>query len=189
MPNENPIFFATPAKFRAWLKRNHARCPQQWVGFHRKSSGLPSITWPESVDEALCFGWIDGLRKTVDAQSYKIRFTPRRPTSIWSAVNIRRMNELIGMGRVQDAGMKAFERRSADRSAIYAYENRKSAKFDPAAQQKFQSNRPAWNFFRQQPPGYRQLMTWWVISAKRSETKAKRLTKLIAESKANRRLL
>ena len=189
MTNEEPIFFATPARFRAWLKKNHARCSQQWIGFHRKSSGLPSITWPESVDEALCFGWIDGLRKSVDERSYKIRFTPRRSTSTWSAVNARRMKELIGLGRVQDAGMKAFERRTEDRSAIYAYENRKSARLSRSAEQQFRSNRSAWDWFMKQPPGYRQIMTWWVVSAKRPETQTKRLARLIAESKKKRRIL
>ena len=189
MPNEEPIFFASPAKFRSWLKKNHARCSEQWVGFHRKNSGVPSITWPESVDEALCFGWIDGLRKTVNAQSYKIRFTPRRSTSTWSAVNIRRMKGLIDLGRMEAAGLKAFQRRTADRSAIYAYENRKSARFDRIAEQQFRSNQPAWDWFMKQPPGYRRMMTWWVVSAKRPETRAKRLAKLITESKAQRRLL
>ncbi len=188
MPNEEPIFFTTPARFRAWLKKNHVNCAYQWIGFHKKDSGLPSITWPESVDEALCFGWIDGLRKTVNEQSYKIRFTPRRPGSIWSAVNIRRMAELLDQGRMQDAGRKAFDRKTAERSATYSYENRKSARFDAATEKQFRANRPAWNWFMEQPPGYRKLVTWWVISAKRPETRAKRLAKLISESKAQRRL-
>ena len=188
MPNEKPMFFATPARFRAWLEKHHARCAQQWVGFHRKSSGLPSITWPEAVDEALCFGWIDGLRKTVNEQSYKIRFTPRRHTSTWSAVNTRRMKELIEHGRVQKAGLKTFEQRSPDRSAIYSYENRKSARLDRAAEQQFRSNRSAWSWFMEQAPWYRQTTIWWVVSAKRPETRAKRLTTLIGDSKAKRRI-
>lgn len=189
MSTEEPIFFPTPARFRAWLQRNHARCSQQWIGFHRKSSGIPSITWPESVDEALCFGWIDGLRKSVDEKSYKIRFTPRRSTSTWSAVNIRRMKQLIDLGRVENAGLKAFERRTENRSEVYSYENRKSAKFAPAAEKAFRSNRSAWNWFRKQPPGYRQMVTWWVVSAKRPETQSRRLARLIAESEAERRLV
>src|SRR3954471_1825203 len=116
------IFFATPAEFRAWLDKNHARVAEQWVGFYRKATGRPSITWPESVDEALCVGWIDGLRKGIDAESYMIRFTPRRPMSVWSATNIRRMEQLIQLGRVHPAGLAAYKRRTPNKSAIYAYE-------------------------------------------------------------------
>src|SRR3954469_17425863 len=120
---EEPIFFETSTQFRKWLSQNHRTCSEQWIGFHRKSSGRPSITWPESVDEALCFGWIDGLRKGVDAFSYKIRFTPRRSTSIWSAINARRMRELIRASRVHKAGLAAFDRRTETKTAIYSYEN------------------------------------------------------------------
>jgi uncharacterized protein YdeI (YjbR/CyaY-like superfamily) len=186
--NERPIFFATPALFRTWLQKNHQTQLQQWVGFHRKDSGRPSISWPESVDEALCFGWIDGLRKTVNAQSYKIRFTPRRSTSTWSSLNIRRMEELMKEGRVQPAGAKAFAQRSEKKSGIYAYENRRSAVLSPSAERQFRSNRSAWSWFSKQAPSYRQTATWWVVSAKRIETQEKRLATLIADSKAKRKI-
>lgn len=186
--NEEPIFFARPSQFRAWLKKNHAKQPQQWIGFDRKSSGLPSITWPEAVDEALCFGWIDGLRKTVDADSYKIRFTPRRPTSTWSAINTSRMKELAKQGRVHPAGAKAFAKRVPAKSGIYSYENRSSAILDVAAKRKFRSNGAAWVWFQKQAPAYRQTAIWWVVSAKRVETREKRLAILIADSAAKRRI-
>jgi uncharacterized protein YdeI (YjbR/CyaY-like superfamily) len=186
--SEKPIFFRTGPEFRAWLLAHYAKSLQQWVGFHRKSSGRPSITWPESVDEALCFGWIDGLRKGIDASSYKIRFTPRRAVSVWSAINIRRMEELIQLGRVHPAGLEAYERRTANKSAIYSYENRKSAALNGAAEKRFRSNRDAWKWFEAQAPGYRQTAVWWVISAKRSETQERRLTALIADSKAKRKI-
>ena len=182
-------FFATPMDFRKWLKAHHESKRELWVGFYRKATGRPSITWPESVDEALCVGWIDGLRKTIDAESYKIRFTPRKKTSNWSAVNIARVKELTKQGRMKPAGLKAFELRKEEKSGIYAYENRKSAMLDAAAEKKFRSRRKAWDFFQRQPEGYRKLMTWWVISAKREETQKKRLEKLISESEAGRRLL
>src|SRR5512144_2295095 len=118
-----PTFFATPAAFRRWLERNHARAAELWVGFHKKASGRPSLTWPESVDEALCFGWIDGVRRSLDAASYVIRFTPRRPKSVWSAVNIRRVGRLRRLGRMRPAGLAAFRARTADRSRIYSFES------------------------------------------------------------------
>ena len=140
------------------------------------------------MDEALCFGWIDGLRKTIDAESYKIRFTPRRPTSNWSAINIRRMKELMHERRVRPAGMKAFQKRVPERSGIYSYENRKTATLGDAAVRLFRVEREAWKFFQQQPASYRQTAIWWVISAKRPQTQQDRLRKLIALSKAGRRL-
>jgi len=183
-----PVFFAKPVTFRAWLEKHHQTKREQWVGFHRKASGRPSITWPEAVDEALCFGWIDGLRKTIDAGSYKIRFTPRRSTSNWSAINIRRMKELMRERRVRPAGIKAFQKRVPERSGIYSYENRKSATLSTAARKQFLADIVAWKFFQQQPASYRQTTIWWVASAKRPQTQQDRLRKLIAFSKAGRRL-
>ena len=182
-------FFATPGDFRKWLKTHHGSAGELWVGFYKKDSGRPSITWPESVDEALCVGWIDGLRKTIDAESYKIRFTPRKKTSNWSAVNIGRVKELTKLGRMRSAGLKAFELRKEEKSGIYAYENRKSAVLGKAEEKQFRAWPKAWDFFQLQPAGYRKLMTWWVISAKKGETRQKRLEKLIAASEAGRRLL
>ena len=183
-----PIFFATPAAFRNWLKKNHASRREQWIGFYRKASGRPSITWPESVDEALCVGWIDGLRKTIDAESYKIRFTPRKKESNWSAINIARVKELTKEGRMQPAGLAAFALRKEEKSRIYAYENRKTAVFDKADEKRFRSNAKAWEFFQRQPAGYRHLATWYVVMAKQEETRQRRLEKLVAESEAGRRL-
>ena len=181
-------FFPTSEDFRKWLKAHHENARELWVGFHKKGSGRPSITWPESVDEALCVGWIDGLRKTIDAESYKIRFTPRKATSNWSAVNIGRVQELTRLGRMRPAGVKAFELRTEEKSGIYAYENRKSAVLGAAAEKRFQSRPKAWAFFQKQPAGYRNLAAWWVISAKREETRQQRLEKLIAQSEAGKRL-
>lgn len=146
------------------------------------------MTWPESVDEALCVGWIDGLRKTVDAASYKIRFTPRRPTSTWSAVNIKRVAELTRRKRMRPAGLRAFQERVEARSGIYAYEQRDQALFTPAMEKHFRARAKAWRFFQAQSPGYRKTATWWVISAKREETRSARLAKLISESEAGRRI-
>lgn len=182
-------FFAMPEDFRKWLKVHHENTRELWVGFYKKGSGRPSITWPESVDEALCVGWIDGLRKTIDAQSYKIRFTPRRATSDWSAVNIGRVQELTRLRRMRPAGVKAFAQRKEETSGIYAYENRKSAVLGAAAEKRFRSRPKAWAFFEAQPAGYRQLATWWIVTAKREETRQQRLEKLIAQSEAGRRLL
>jgi len=183
-----PLFFSTPSAFRRWLVKNHERATELWVGFHRRDSGRPSITWPESVDEALCLGWIDGVRKRVDDESYKIRFTPRRAKSTWSAVNIARIAVLTGEGRVEPAGVAAFSRREESNSARYSFENRQSAKLSADDEREFRRDPAAWEFFQRQPAGYRRLASWWVISAKRPETRRKRLERLIAASHARRRI-
>jgi uncharacterized protein YdeI (YjbR/CyaY-like superfamily) len=183
-----PIHFSKPAQFRTWLQKHHASTSEQWIGFYKKNSGRPSITWPEAVDEALCFGWIDGLRKTVDAQSYQIRFTPRRPKSTWSAINTGRMQELVRAGRVHPAGSKAFAERLTAKSGTYSYENRRSAVLSTEALQRFRSNPTAWNWFQEQSASYRQTAIWWVVSAKRAETRQKRLETLIADSKLKRKI-
>jgi uncharacterized protein YdeI (YjbR/CyaY-like superfamily) len=182
-----PKFFKTPGSFGKWLAANHAKSEELWVGFYKKGSGKASITWPESVDEALCFGWIDGVRKSIDEESYKIRFTPRKPTSVWSAVNIRNVAKLIEQDRMQAAGMKAFEARKENRSGIYAYEQRSPELVEPYLG-KLKRNKAAWEFFRAQPPSYRKVMNWWVVSAKREETRIKRLEQLIEESAQGRRM-
>jgi uncharacterized protein YdeI (YjbR/CyaY-like superfamily) len=181
-------FFESPAKFRAWLERNHRDASELLVGFYKRDSGRPSITWPESVDEALCFGWIDGIRRRLDDVSYTIRFTPRKARSNWSAVNIARVTELARLGLMAAAGLAAFEKRSDDRSAIYAYEQRHKASLSPAQQRAFRDNAAAWRFFQEQPPWYRRTATYWVISAKKEETRAARLARLIADSGAQRRI-
>jgi uncharacterized protein YdeI (YjbR/CyaY-like superfamily) len=183
-----PRFFARPADFRRWLAAHHGKESALRVGFHKLGSGRPSLTWPESVDEALCFGWIDGVRKRIDDVSYTIRFTPRKPTSIWSAINIRRMAELIAEGRVEPSGLAAFEKRSEKKSAIYSYEQREAAAFDANFERRFRARKSAWTFFQAQPPGYRQLATYWVMTAKREETREKRLEKLIESSEAGKRI-
>jgi uncharacterized protein YdeI (YjbR/CyaY-like superfamily) len=183
-----PIFFATPTDFRAWLEPNHDKLREQIVGFHKKDSGKPSITWPESVEVALCFGWIDGVRKSIDESSYTIRFTPRKPTSTWSSININLVRNLTKKGLMHPAGLKAFDARSTKKSGIYSYEQRKSAKFTREQEKQFRANKLAWEFFRCQAPWYQRACKWWVISAKREETKRKRLSELIGHSKHRRKI-
>jgi len=181
-----PTFFTTPIEFRAWLEKHHDQAEELWVGFYKKSSGNPSITWPEAVDEVLCFGWIDGTRKGIDDSSYAIRFTPRKPNSIWSAVNLRRVEELTRDGRMHPPGLKAFEQRVTDRSRIYSYEQRDSARLDDTQEKLFRANRKAWDYFQSAPPSYRRAALWWVVSAKAEETRLRRLTKLIDDSEHGR---
>ena len=183
-----PTFFPEPADFRAWLEENHERAAELWVGFHKKATGRPSITWPEAVDQALCFGWIDGIRKSLGDESYVIRFTPRKPRSTWSAVNIARAQELVAEGRMRPAGLAAFEARSDDRSAIYSYEQRREVRLAPDQEREFRANQRAWEFFQAQRPSYRRPALWWVVSAKREETRARRLRTLIEDSANGRRL-
>ena len=179
MKSPKPLFFPTLADWRSWLEKNHANFDELWVGFHKRDSGRPSITWPESVDGALAFGWIDGVRYSIDEHSYKIRFTPRKPTSTWSAINIKRVKELSKLGLMHAAGIAAFEKRNGDRSAIYSYEQRTTAKLTPDFERQFRANAEAWKFFQSQPPWYRRTSTYWVVSAKREETRLKRLATLI----------
>jgi uncharacterized protein YdeI (YjbR/CyaY-like superfamily) len=178
-------FFETQAEFRAWLEKNHATKTELYVGFHKKSSGKPSITWPEAVDAALCFGWIDGVRKSIDETSYANRFTPRRPGSNWSAVNINRVKELKKRGLMTPAGLAAFERRDEGRALAYSYE-RANARLDPAMEEAFRANEKAWAFFEARPPSYRKAVTWWVVSAKKEETRQRRLRTLIQDSAEGR---
>lgn len=177
-----PIFFASPAEFRTWLETHHEDTPELWVGFYKKSSGRPSITWPESVEQALCFGWIDGVRKSIDDISYTIRFTPRQARSTWSAVNIKKANELIETGLMRPAGLEAFKKRGEARSGIYSYEQRHLAKLGEAYEARFRANKKAWEFFQTMPPSYRKAATWWVVSAKIEETRLRRLARLIEDS-------
>jgi uncharacterized protein YdeI (YjbR/CyaY-like superfamily) len=181
-----PKFFATAVELREWLERNHATATELLVGFYKRGSGKPSITWQELVDEELCFGWIDSVRKGIDEVSYSNRLTPRKARSTWSAVNIARAKELIRLGRMHPAGQKAFERRTDERSAIYSYEQRKKARLDPEAERSFRANKKAWAFFQAQAPGYRKTAIWWVMSAKREETRQKRLATLIGDSQNGR---
>jgi len=182
-----PKFFATQARFRAWLAKHHETADELLVGFHKRDSGKASITWPQSVDEALCHGWIDGVRRGLDETSYTIRFTPRRARSIWSSINIKRMTVLLEQGLVTPAGRAAFERRSEDKSSIYAYEQRQAATLTPAQEKQFRASRKAWAFFTAQAPWYQRVMIHGIVSAKREGTKAKRLAALIAISAEGRR--
>src|SRR4051812_39250992 len=182
-----PTFFKTSKDFRAWLAKHHAIDDELFVGFYKVESGKSSITWPQSVDEALSFGWIDGVRRRVDDEAYTIRFTPRQPKSIWSSVNIRRMVELIAEGRVAPAGLAAFERRDEERCEIYAYE-RKNAAFDSEMLARFQKDKKAWTWFTAQAPYYQRVTTHWVASAKRPETREKRLGTLIDCSRKGERI-
>jgi uncharacterized protein YdeI (YjbR/CyaY-like superfamily) len=182
------IYFPSPTKFREWLAEHHDTARELWVGFHKKETGRPSLTWPESVDEALCFGWIDGIRKSVSVEAYVIRFTPRKPTSIWSNVNITKARALVEGGRMRPAGLRAFEARDSKKSGVYAFEQRKKARLAPSEQKQFRANKKAWKFFEEQPPGYRRIAAWWIISAKRPETRARRLATLIDDSAAGRRI-
>ena len=183
-----PEFFQTPADFGTWLEKNHATATELWVGFYKKDSGKPSITWPESVDQALCFGWIDGIRKRVDEISYQIRFTPRRRGSIWSAINIKRAKELVRQEQMRPAGVKAFAARIENKSGIYSYEQRSTELSEPYAKL-LKKNKAAWNFFEKQSPSYRKMIGWWIISAKKEETRMARLAKLMSESAKGKRLL
>jgi uncharacterized protein YdeI (YjbR/CyaY-like superfamily) len=179
-----PAFYATPEEWRAWLEANHADAREHWVGYYRRATGRPSITWPESVDQALCFGWIDGVRKRVDEQSYTIRFTPRKPTSAWSRVNVARVAELTAAGLMRPAGIAAFEARTAE--GTYSYEQRDAAAFDPERDRRFRAEETAWGWFSAQAPWYRRTATHWVMSAKRDETRDRRLAQLIEDSTAGR---
>lgn len=182
-----PVFFASPARFRAWLQKNHRTATELWVGYYKRATGKPSVTWPETVDEALCVGWIDGVRKSIDVEAYMIRFTPRRATSIWSTVNIGRVAALTAEGRMRPEGLAAFERRN--RTRVYSFEQADRPGLDAAAEREFRGNRKAWAFFQKQPPWYRRTAGFWVASAKRPETRAKRLATLIADSEAGRTIL
>jgi uncharacterized protein YdeI (YjbR/CyaY-like superfamily) len=177
-----PIFFETPNAFRAWLESHHATNREVLVGFHRVATRRPTLSWPQSVDVALCFGWIDGVRRRIDQRRYSIRFTPRRPGSTWSAVNVRRARELIEQGLMTPAGLTAYEARAPERTGIYAYEQRKSARFDPEFEKRFRANEEAWEYFQVQPPWYRTASTWWVMSAKREATRERRMEQLIERS-------
>jgi uncharacterized protein YdeI (YjbR/CyaY-like superfamily) len=183
-----PRFFATTEDFRAWLKDHHATATELVVGFHKKHTRRKSITWTEAVREALCFGWIDGIRRSLGDESYTIRFTPRRPGSIWSSLNIRHVEELIREGRMTPAGLAVYEARKPERTGIYSFEQRHSARLEQQQEDAFRADRAAWEFFQAQPPSYRQTAIYWVVSAKREETRSRRLATLIADSAAGRRL-
>lgn len=182
-----PEFFPSPAAFRRWLHAHHGNETELWVGYHKVATGRPSMSWSESVDEALCYGWIDGLRKSIDADGYMIRFTPRKPTSIWSDVNTKKMELLIAAKRMRPAGLRAYEARTAKRAGVYAFES-KAQGLNDTELAAFRKKTQAWKFFESQPQGYRRTAAHWVGSAKRPETRAKRFATLVADSAAGLRI-
>ena len=177
-----PLFFATPMALQQWFAQHASSESELLVGFYKTKSGQPSITWPESVDEALCVGWIDGVRKSIDEISYTIRFTPRKSRSIWSVINIQRVKVLTETGRMTALGLKAFEARSDDRTAIYAHEQRHTAELTMAEVKQFKLNPKAWGWFQAAAPSYRKTALYWAVSAKKDETRQKRLATLIEDS-------
>ena len=183
----NVVYFKSPTEFRRWLSKNHDKASEVWIGMYKVSSAKKGITYKEALDEALCFGWIDGVRKSVDAESYTQRFSPRTAKSYWSAVNTKRVGELEKLGRMHEAGLLAFERRDKAATARYSFE-RESAAFDPAALKQFKANRKAWRYFESEAPWYRRVVTHWVTSAKKPETRQRRLETLIKDSAGGRRI-
>jgi uncharacterized protein YdeI (YjbR/CyaY-like superfamily) len=179
-----PIYFGSPSEFRAWLEEHHETETEVWVGYWKKATGKPSLVWSEAVDEALCFGWIDGVLRGVDDERHVQRFTPRKPASNWSAINIAKVERLRAEGRMRPAGEAAFARRRDDRSGVYSYEQRDSARLEPAEQARFEANAAAWEHFSSRPPSYRKPALWWVVSAKKPATRERRLATLIEQSAA-----
>jgi uncharacterized protein YdeI (YjbR/CyaY-like superfamily) len=182
-----PHHFKSAAEFRAWLETHGSSVRELWVGFYKKASRKGGLTYKEAVDEALCFGWIDGIRKRVDEASFMHRFTPRTASSIWSAINLRRMKELLDSGRVAEVGRETYQRRDPQRTQKYSFENKPSA-FDAPLERRFKGNQDAWRFFRAQPPGYQKVLTFWIMSAKKEETRLRRLDALIAKSAEGKRI-
>jgi uncharacterized protein YdeI (YjbR/CyaY-like superfamily) len=180
----DPIFFPAPEDFRAWLEQNHETADEVLVGFYKKKAGKPSMTWSDSVDQALCFGWIDGKGRSLGDEAHTIRFTPRRPKSNWSAINIAKVAQLTEQGLMRPAGLAAFEKREEARSGVYSYEQRHLAALTEEQEAEFRANPAAWEWFQAAAPSYRKTAIFWVTSAKREETKAKRLRQLIDDSAA-----
>lgn len=183
-----PTFFSKQSDFRKWLNKNHKKETELLVGFYKVDSGKPSTTWSQSVDEALCFGWIDGVRKSIDKDSYSIRFTPRKPTSIWSAININKIEQLTKQGLMKPAGLASFKLRKEHKSRIYSHE-KDPVKLADEFENKFKANKKAWAFFTTQAPSYQKVMKHWIMSAKQKTTQLIRLDKTIRESENHKRVL
>ena len=181
------VFFPSPYELRRWLASEGKGCDELWVGFYKKSSGKAGITYIEAVCEALCFGWIDGVRKSIDAEAYRIRFTPRKPKSQWSAINIRHVARLTKEGRMRPEGLKAFEG-ATGQSRKYSYEQRNQAKLQPRDERRFRANRKAWDFFQARAPWYRHTATFWIMSAKKEETRERRFATLLSDCECGRLL-
>ncbi len=176
-----PLFFTSAGEFRKWLKKNHKKETELIVGYYKVNSGKPSMTWPQSVDQALCFGWIDGVRKSIDEDRYQIRFTPRKPGSIWSAVNIKKIETLTQQGLMMPAGIAIFQKRTENKSRVYSFEN-DEAEFSPKLEKQFKSNKAAWKYFQALAPSYRKISKNWVMDAKQETTQLKRMNQLIEAS-------
>jgi uncharacterized protein YdeI (YjbR/CyaY-like superfamily) len=185
----SPTFFESPLLFRAWLETNQSTAAELIVGFRKVGSGLPSMTWPESVEEALCFGWIDGVRKRIDDESYLIRFTPRRVGSIWSLVNVAKVEQLQAQGRMRPPGTAAYEARNDKKTGIYAFEREHPAELTAAETRDFKKNKVAWQYFESVAPSYRKVITHWVVSAKQAATRERRFAQLIQACAEQRRIL
>lgn len=183
----NPTFFQNQNDFRDWLEKNHQSKKELLVGFYKVGTKKLSMTWSESVDQALCFGWIDGVRKSIDEESYSIRFTPRKPTSIWSAINIKKMEELTKAGLIKPAGLDAFKLRKENKSGIYSHET-ENVNLSAEYENQFKANKKAWEFFEKQAPSYKKVMTHWIMSAKQQKTQLSRLEKTISESEIGKRV-
>jgi uncharacterized protein YdeI (YjbR/CyaY-like superfamily) len=186
-PPPDPIYFASPAELRDWFAGNHEAATELWLGSYKKATGKPSVTWSEAVDEALCVGWIDSVRYSLNAERSAQRFTPRRKGSNWSAVNIAKVKQLTAEGRMRPAGITAFEARTEESSGVYSYENRHKAKLEPEEEALFRAAEAAWSWFEKQAPSFRTAAVWWITSAKRPETRTRRLATLIEDSAAGRR--
>ena len=180
-----PKFFAKPSDFRQWLEKNHDKKSELVVGFYKVASAKPSITWSQSVDQALCFGWIDGIRRSIDKDSYSIRFTPRRRNSTWSAINLKKIEELSRAGLIQPSGLAVFENRDPAKAELYTYE-RAQVRFSSDYEQRFQANKEAWAFFQSRSPSFQRIRTHWVMSAKQAATRLRRLERLIAACAAEK---
>ena len=183
-----PTFFPTQEQFREWLAKHHQKETELLVGFYKVNSKKPSMSWSESVDQALCFGWIDGIRRSIDEESYTIRFTPRKKSSIWSAINIKKVEELTKAGLMLPEGLKAFELRSEERSKVYSHE-REAYLLYPEFEKQFKANKTAWEYFSNQAPSYRKVMIHWIMSAKQEKTRLSRLEKTINISAEQKRML
>ena len=179
-------FFASPAELHDWFDANHETAAELWLGYHKKATGRPTVSWSEAVDEALCVGWIDSVRYSMGAERSRQRFTPRRKGSNWSSINIAKVGQLTAEGRMRPAGLAAFEQRSEAKSGVYSYENRHQAAFSAVEEAAFRTDEEAWAWFESRAPSYQTAATWWVVSAKRQDTRERRLAELIAESAAGR---
>ena len=182
-----PLYFKNQEEFRAWLEKNHKKEAECIVGYYKVSTGKPSLTWSESVDQAICYGWIDGIRRSIDEESYCIRFTPRRPDSNWSKVNIKKVKELTSKGLMKPAGIEVFKNRKKEKSGVYSYEN-DLLRFTDQFDKQFRQNKQAWDFYQNQPPSYRKTIIQWVMSAKQEKTRQSRFDKLVAASMDNKRI-